>query len=156
MKKQPARASAGSKPAPAAAKEALEALSEFRYRLRRFLRFSEEAARRRGITVLQYQLLLQVCAFPGREWATISELAERLQSHHHGVVALVSRCEELGLVRRKPDPDDRRQVQVHLLAKGRRHLGELSALHREQLPALYFAVQAAQRDDPAAEPPTLP
>jgi DNA-binding MarR family transcriptional regulator len=127
-------------------KEALEALSEFRYRLRCFLRFSEEAARREGITVLQYQLLLHVGGFPGREWATIGEVAERLQSHHHGVVALVSRCEELGLVQRKPDPEDRRQVQVHLLPKGRRHLNRLAALHREQLPALYHAVQAVQTD----------
>ena len=136
-----------------ARKAALEALSEFRYRLRCFLRFSEEAARSEGITVLQYQLLLHVCAFPGREWATIGELAERLQSQHHGVVALVSRCEELGLVRRKPDPQDRRHVQVHLLAKGRRHLDRMVALHREQLPALYYAMQALQADEP---PPTLP
>ena len=105
---------------------------------------------------MQYQLLLHACAFPGREWATISELAERLQSHHHGVVALVSRCEELGLVQRKAHPGDRRQVQVHLLRKGRRHLNELVAMHREQLPALYYAVQAAQRDEPAVEPPASP
>lgn len=135
-----------------ATKQSLEAQSEFRYRLRRFLRFSEQAARREGITVLQYQLLLHVCAFPGRQWASIGELAERLQSHHHGVVALVSRCEELGLVRRKPDPDDRRQVQVHLLAKGRRHLNRLAALHRQELPALYYAVQAARTDEPATSP----
>ena len=127
-------------------KEALEALSEFRYRLRCFLRFSEEAARREGITVLQYQLLLHVGGFPGRDWATIGEVAERLQAHHHGVVALVSRCEELGLVQRKPDPQDRRQVQVHLLPKGRRHMNRLAALHREQLPALYHAVRAVQTD----------
>jgi DNA-binding MarR family transcriptional regulator len=138
--------------APAATKQALEALSEFRYRMRCFLRFSEEAARREGITVLQYQLLLHVCGFPGREWATIGELAERLQSHHHGVVALVSRCEEQGLVRRKPDPDDRRQVQVHLLPKGRRHLNRLVAMHRDQLPALYYAVQAVQTDEPPTSP----
>ena len=131
---------------PALTKEALEALSEFRYRLRCFLRFSEEAARREGITVLQYQLLLHVGGFPGREWATIGEVAERLQSQHHGVVALVSRCEELRLVQRKPDPEDRRQVQVHLLPKGRRHLNRLAALHREQLPALYHAVQAVQTE----------
>jgi DNA-binding MarR family transcriptional regulator len=135
-----------SKKASPLTKEALEALSEFRYRLRCFLRFSEEAARREGITILQYQLLLHVGGFPGREWASIGEIAERLQSHHHGVVALVSRCEELGLVQRKPDPEDRRQVQVHLLPKGRRYLNRLAALHREQLPALYHAVQAVQID----------
>jgi DNA-binding MarR family transcriptional regulator len=144
VKSVPEAVAGKSKKAPPLSKEALEALSEFRYRLRRFLRFSEEAARREGITVLQYQLLLHVGGFPGREWATIGEIAERLQSHHHGVVALVSRCEELGLVQRKPDPQDRRQVQVHLLPKGRRYLNRLAALHREELPALYHAVQAVQ------------
>jgi DNA-binding MarR family transcriptional regulator len=144
VKSAPEAVAGRSKKAPPLSKEALEALSEFRYRLRRFLRFSEEAARREGITVLQYQLLLHVGGFPGREWATIGEIAERLQSHHHGVVALVSRCEELGLVQRKPDPQDRRQVQVHLLPKGRLNLNRLAALHREELPALYHAVQAVQ------------
>jgi DNA-binding MarR family transcriptional regulator len=133
-------------------KEALEALSEFRYRLRCFLRFSEEAARREGITVLQYQLLLHTCGFPGREWATVSELAERLQSHHNGAVALISRCEEMELVQRKSDPDDRRHVQVHLLPKGRRHQYRLVMMHRDQLPALYYAVQAVQPE----KPPTAP
>jgi DNA-binding MarR family transcriptional regulator len=141
-----------SKPAelPIPSKEVIEARSEFRYRLRCFLRFSEEASRHEGITVLQYQLLLHVYGFHGREWATIGELAERLQSHHHGVVALVTRCEELGLVQRKPDPKDRRQVQVHLLSKGRRHVERLVAMHDEQLPALYHAMQAAW----PYEPPT--
>ena len=70
-----------------------EALARFRYQLRRFLRFSEKATRRKGVTPLQYQLMLQIKGFPGREWATVVELAERLQAKHHGVVALISRCE---------------------------------------------------------------
>ena len=129
-------------------KQTLEALSGFRYTLRKFLRFSEDAANADGITVLQYQLLLHVCGFPGREWATIGEIAERLQARPHGTVALVSRCEEAGLVERRPDPQDRRQVQVHLLPKGRQHLNRLAVLHRDELPALYAAI-GALRDDSA-------
>ena len=119
------------------------ALSLFRYRLRSFLRFSEDAARDVGITVLQYQLLLHVCGFPGRDWATISELAERLQSHLHGVVALVSRCEELGLVKRRQSRRDRRQVEVHLLAKGRKYLEQLAFEHEAPLADLAQAIEAA-------------
>ena len=78
-----------------------EHLSDFRHRLRQFLRASELACRAHGLTALQYQLLLHVAGFPGRSWATIGELAERLQAHHHGVVALVTRCEKLGLVERR-------------------------------------------------------
>ena len=129
-------------------KETFEALSNFRYQLRMFMRFSEDAAAAQGITSLQYQLLLHVCGFPGREWATIGELAERLQSQHHGTVALVTRCEEAGLVERRRDPTDRRQVQVHLLPDGRRHLRKLAALHRGELGALYRAI--GQLKDEAA------
>jgi DNA-binding MarR family transcriptional regulator len=129
-------------------KETFEALSNFRYQLRVFMRFSEDAAAAQGITSLQYQLLLHVCGFPGREWATVGELAERLQSQHHGTVALVTRCEEAGLVERRRDPTDRRQVQVHLLPDGRRHLRKLAALHRGELGALYRAI--GQLKDEAA------
>jgi len=126
-------------------KQHLEALSDFRFRLRSFLRFSEDAARAEGITVLQYQLMLHTQGFAGREWATISEIAERLQAQHHGVVALVSRCEEAGLVRRKPSHTDRRQVEVHLLAAGRRKLERLAVLHEDQVAELAKVVALATR-----------
>ncbi|WP_087650451.1 MarR family transcriptional regulator, partial [Caballeronia choica] len=83
------------------AKKDFEQLSEFRYQMRRFERFSEQAAHGEGITPLQYLLLLHIRGYPGRDWATVGELAERLQAQHHGVVALVSRCEALDLVRRQ-------------------------------------------------------
>ena len=114
-------------------KKDFETLSQFRYQLRRFLRFSEDAARHHGITHLQYQLLLHVRGFPGREWATVSELAERLQAQHHGVVSLVTRCEKLGLVRREAGRSDRREVEVHLTPGGRRLLNVLGAQHRDEL-----------------------
>lgn len=111
-------------------KRDLEAMSAFRYDLRKFLRASEEIANAAGITTLQYQLLLHVCGFPDRRWATVGELAERLQAAPNGTAALVSRCEAAGLVVRKPDPADRRQVQVHLTATGEKFLLELAAEHK--------------------------
>jgi DNA-binding MarR family transcriptional regulator len=117
-------------------KSELEELAEFRYALRKFLRFSEDRAQEHGITTLQYQLLLQVQGFPGRSCATIGELAERLQSKHHGVVALVTRCEELGLVTRQVNEVDRRLVEVHLTPEGSRRLVRLARLHRQELKTL--------------------
>lgn len=121
-----------------------EALSEFRYQLRRFLRFSEEAARTEGLTPLQYQLLLHVRGFPGRDWATVGELSERLQTQHHGVVALLTRCEEQKLVQRRRSDADRRQVEVHLTAKGERQLGKLAALHEAELRSLQKTFRVAK------------
>jgi DNA-binding MarR family transcriptional regulator len=120
----------------------LEELSEFRYRLRRFLRFSEEIVRAEGITPLQYQVLLHVRGFPGRDWATVGELAERLQAAAHGTVALVSRCEEAGLVIRKASDEDKRQVEVHLLPKGERYLKKLAALHKSEIASFGWAFNA--------------
>ena len=126
-----------------ASKLRLEALSAFRHRLRSFMRFSEDAAREAGITVQQYQVLLHTQGFPGREWASISVIAERLLAQPHGVVALVSRCEEAGLVRRQPSTADRRLVEVHLLPKGRTLLAKLARQHALELSHLAEAVRLA-------------
>lgn len=120
-------------PLPPLSKKDFQTLSDFRYQLRRFLRFSEEASYRHGVTPLQYQLLLQIRGFPDREWATVGELAERLQSRHHGVVSLISRCEKLGLVQRQVGRNDRREVEVRLTSKGDSVLNALAGQHREEL-----------------------
>jgi DNA-binding MarR family transcriptional regulator len=122
-----------------------EALADFRYQIRRYLRFSETITQQHGITALQYLLLLQVKGYPGREWATISQLAERLQSHHHAVVTLVTRCEEAGLVERRKGEGDQRVVRVFLLPKGDALVARLALLHREQLldPGSGMAVPSA-------------
>ncbi|HZY15239.1 MAG TPA: MarR family transcriptional regulator, partial [Ramlibacter sp.] len=114
-------------------KAGLERQSQFRYELRRFLRFGEEAARAAGVTAVQYHLMLHTQAFPGRTWASIGELAERLQTQPHGAVALVSRCEEAGLVRRHQNKEDGRLVEVHLTEKGRRLVDVLAVQHHDQL-----------------------
>lgn len=114
-------------------KQEYETLSNFRYQLRRFLRFSEQISRKQGVTHLQYLLMLHIIGFPGRKWATISELAERLQSHHHGVVSLVTRCEKLEIVFREQGQTDRREVTVHLTPKGEKILGKLARLHADEL-----------------------
>ena len=110
-----------------------EAIANFRYIIRRFLRFSEQAARREGVTPQQHQLLLTIKGFPGRDYATISELAHRLQMRQHSVVGLVDRTEALGLVRRRQGTEDRRQVFVSLTAGGEEKLHRLSAQHRREL-----------------------
>ena len=117
-------------------KTEFEALSEFRYQIRRFERFSEDVVQAEGITPLQYLLLLHVKGYPDRSFATVGELAHRLQAKPHGVVALVTRCEEHALVERRPSETDRRQVEVHLLPAGERMLARLAELHRTELQSL--------------------
>jgi DNA-binding MarR family transcriptional regulator len=123
---------AGSRSA-ALTKQDFEALARFRFGIRRYLRFSEETVRSHGVTPQHYQLLLALKGFPGREWATVRELAERLQLRHHSVVELVDRAQGQGLVTRAPDPDDARVVRVLLTGHGEQILARLSALHRDEL-----------------------
>lgn len=111
----------------------LRRVAVFRYELRRFLRFSERAARASGVTPQQHQLLLGVAGFTGRGWATISELAEFLQMRHNAVVGLVERALHRGLVRKERDNPDRRVVRVSLTRPGAAVLRKLTQLHLDEL-----------------------
>lgn len=95
-----------------------EQIAELQYRERCYSRLFEVAARKSGVSTLQLQLLIQVVGFPGRSWAYVGELAERLQILPHGAASLVSRCEALDLVRRRASRIDGRKIEVHLLPTG--------------------------------------
>lgn len=110
-----------------------ETLAAFRYALRRFLHFSEEAAEDAGLTPQQHQAFLGIKGFPGRDRITIGELAERLQIRHHSAVGLVDRLVSERLIVRQESTEDRRQVYVQLSSRGEKVLEKLSASHREQL-----------------------
>ncbi len=132
-------------------KKEFESLSDFRYQLRRFLRFSEDLTHKHGVTNLQYLLLLHIRGYQGREWATVGELAERLQAQHNGVVALVSRCEKLGLVRRQRGTVDKREVEIHLTSDGNRLVTKLAALHRRELRGLGNILKVPVFEDPGTD-----
>ncbi len=117
-------------------KQECVALSDFRFRLAKFLSFSENAAKGAGLTPVQYLLLLHVGGTPDRDWATVGELAERLQASHHGTVSLVQRCEANGLVTKRRNPDDARLVEVHLTSKGQKLLNRIASQHKDELGAL--------------------
>ncbi len=122
------------------------ALAQFRYELRRFLHFSEQAARSAGLEPQQHQLLLAIRGMgSSTEPPTIRSLAEWLQVQHHSAVELVNRAAERGLVVRRPDPEDRRRVHVVLTPWGEAVLHNLSVLHQQELrtaaPALRGALE---------------
>jgi DNA-binding MarR family transcriptional regulator len=122
------------------------ALAEFRFELRRFLHFSERAARSAGLEPQQHQMLLALKGMPEGGQATIGVLAERLQIEHHTAVELVDRMESHGLVRRVRAGDDGRYVLVEPTYKGESLLSLLSVFHRIELrsiaPVLWHAIKA--------------
>ena len=109
------------------------ALAEIRYQIRRFLHFSEQAAREADLTPQQHQLLLALKGLPAGRKATISELAERLQIQHHSTVELIDRLAERGLIKRLRDEADQRRVIIHLTPQAEQVLRRLSLLHRHEL-----------------------
>ena len=115
------------------AKGDYETLAEFRYLLRHFGAFSEDAARQAELTVQHHQALLAIKGFPGREELTIGELAERLNLKHHSVVGLVDRLMAHGLIQRRHDAMDRRRVLIALTQKAETLLLELTLAHRDEL-----------------------
>ena len=110
-----------------------QALAEFRYQLRCFLAFSEQAARAVGLEPQQHQLLLALKGFNRDKKATVGDLAERLKIQHHSAVELVNRMSERNLVQRDRDRQDQRRVLVTLTAYGEEVLHKLSILHRTEL-----------------------
>ena len=109
------------------------AMAEFRYQIRRFLRFSEHAAREAGLEPQQYQLMLAVKGLPDGEKPRIGDIAERLQIQHHSTVELVDRLSKRTLVRRRRSDHDRREVLLELTPKGERLLQELAVHHRAEI-----------------------
>lgn len=122
-------------------KAEFESIAAFRYALRKFVRLSEQAARRARITPQQHALLLAIKGFPHRDYATVSELADRMQMRQHSMVGLIDRTEAQGLVRREQGTTDRRQVFIYLTGEGMALLQRLATEHQHELMTMRDALR---------------
>jgi DNA-binding MarR family transcriptional regulator len=131
-------------------------LADLRYHIRRFLRVRESVARAAGVEPQHYLLLLQIKGLEGRDRATVGRLAERLQLRHHSTVELVNRLAVKGLVARRRDGQDRREVVVALRPAGERILRRLASHSIAELqaggPALLSALRRLIGKRGAASP----
>ena len=118
-------------------------LAQFRYELRCFLNLTEHAARHAGIEPQQFQALLALEGLPAGYAPTVGMLAERLQIQHHSAVELVNRLEGHGFLHRARNREDRREVLLHLTARGKRILRDLALPHRQELRSAGFAILRA-------------
>jgi DNA-binding MarR family transcriptional regulator len=122
-----------------------QAMAEFRYQIRKFLRFSEHAVRAAGMEPGQYQLMLAIKGIPQEVRPRIRELADRMHIRHHSAVELVNRLEAGGYVRRERAQHDRREVLLALTAKGEKVLAELALHHHDALRSAASSLVAALR-----------
>lgn len=130
----------------------IHTLADFRFELRRFLHFSEQAAAAAGLQPQQHQMLLQVAGAPEDATVTIAYAAERLGLKHNSAVELVDRCVREDLLERAEDPADRRRALIRVTRKGHRILNRLSGEHARELteaaPRLMRTLQHIQRHAP--------
>ena len=138
-----------------------QGLAEFRYQIRKFLHFSEQAVQAAGLERGQYQMMLAIKGMPGGVRPRIRDLANRMQTQHHSAVELINRLEARGFVRRERAQHDRREVLLALTPKGEHVLAELALHHRNELrsaaPSLVAALRRVMRggrDKEAARGPT--
>lgn len=133
-----------------------QALAEFRYQIRRFLHFSEEAVTKAGLERGQYQLMLAIKGMPAGMRPRIRDLADRMKIRHHSAVELVNRLETGGFVHRSRAQDDRREVLLALTPKGEKVLAELALHHHEELrsagPELVAALRRIMREGDESSP----
>jgi DNA-binding MarR family transcriptional regulator len=127
-----------------------QALAEFRYQIRRFLHFSEQAVKGAGLERGQYQLMLAIKGIPEGVRPRIRELASRMEIRHNSAVELVNRLETAGFVHRTRAQDDRREVLLALTPRGEKVLSELALHHHDELrnagPELVAALRRVMRE----------
>src|SRR5207247_10461856 len=87
-----------------------EALANFRYLLRKFLRFSKDfLSAESHLSPEQYEALLAIKMFASSGGLSISQLSERLQVRHHSAVSIVDRLVERKIINRTHARSDARR-----------------------------------------------
>src|SRR5208282_2024070 len=107
-----------------------QSLAELRHQIRRFLHFSEQAAREAGLEPRQHESMAALKGLLRERVRRFGEVAGRLQIQHHSAVELVNRLAAGGYVRRHRGGEDGREVLLSLTAKGEKILRELSLHHK--------------------------
>jgi DNA-binding MarR family transcriptional regulator len=133
--------------------EDYQRLLAFRSELRRFLRWSEQAAHDAGLTPSLHQLLLVLRGHPEPPGPTIGQAAEELHMRHHSAVELVRRAETRGLIGRERGTADHRRVHLQLTDHGRQQLEVLTREHLTRIPTLAETLERVMRAHGAAGAP---
>jgi DNA-binding MarR family transcriptional regulator len=121
-------------------------LADFRYGLRKFLRFSKDFLASEDLTPEQYEALLALKAFSDKNGLLVGELSERLQVRHHTAVSITDRLSARRFVSRHRDRLDQRKVYVRLTSSGSDLVARLAVAHYDRLLTLSGElIEALQR-----------
>jgi DNA-binding MarR family transcriptional regulator len=115
---------------PRLSPSAVQASREVRAVISRLRRRILNAAEAEDITLGQASVLARLA---GRQGVTASELASAEGVRHQSMTATVASLTALGLVERRPDPDDGRRLLIALTAEGHRRVEEGRQARQEWL-----------------------
>lgn len=85
-----------------------------------------ETVRRSAVDLTSRQQAILFCIYLTEPPHTVRGLAAALALHKPAVTRALDRLEEIGLVRRKSDPDDARSILVQRTVKGSVYLSEFA------------------------------
>jgi DNA-binding MarR family transcriptional regulator len=113
---------------------------------RRFRRAMEETLSQFGLSLGEWLLLtsLRWTGPPHRQ--SPGDLAKKLELSTGAMTNRLDRLERAGLIRRLPDPDDRRGVQVELTPQGLRMWHKSGAVQAEKEAIVAAALSPAEMD----------
>lgn len=95
------------------------------------------------LSPVQYNVL-RILRGAGAQGLSAGDIAERLITRSPDVTRLVDRLEKRGLVRRAPDPEDRRAVRVRITEEGNARLAELGDAARALIGDCFGGMERAR------------
>lgn len=102
----------------------LEMLKELFMVLRLTNKYYSKLCKKYNLSEVQFQVLY-LLHISGNNSIKMSALGDRLEMARSGVTILVDRMALVGLVKRRPDPDDRRIINITVTEKGKEVMKEI-------------------------------
>lgn len=96
-----------------------------------------------GLTVAQWRAISHLSRMPG---CRQNELAEALQIRPMSLMPVIDKLEQLGLVRRDKDTQDRRAVSLHLTEQARPILSQLEQIRKQLTDKALSHLSPEERD----------
>lgn len=100
------------------------------------------AAAHQRVTLPQFRMLILLASHGEMNLVT---LAERLMVNPSTAMRMVDRLADRGLVRRRVNPDSRREVLLRLTRPGQRIVDEVTARRQELITAIVIKMTARER-----------
>jgi len=130
--------------------------SEFSLSVLGFVQSSKRSANEAGLTVMEYDLMLALSAYPQSTCPNIAIVCERLLIHHHVASETVGRLVDRNLLETKRNDRDRRSVTLILTEAGelllRQIAGRSVEVLRERGPGIGKSLTALIRRSGSSTP----